>query len=136
MTTAAYEALTGTTPKVKLRPLGMIKGAKVDLAALAALPAKYGVAVYLFFEEEPARNVPLELVIRKYQNVSEDMRPYIRIEGFLQFIQENDPSFAQVMAKNPVMVTIVTVGQIAADPQAPPLVYITGLMPLLDELQV
>jgi hypothetical protein len=64
------------------------------------------------------------------------MRPYVRVENFLRFVQENDPSFALVMQQHPVMIRIVRVDQIAADPAVPPLVYVTGLMPYLDELNL
>lgn len=136
MTTGSYDALPGKGPEEKMRTLGIAAGRSVDLQALSAVSSRYGVAVYLFFDEHLARTVPLEQVIHQYREVPEDMRPYIRVESFLQFVHENDPSFAQVMAKDPVMVRIVKAGQIAADPGVPPLVCVTGLMPFLDELDL
>jgi hypothetical protein len=136
MTTDAYTALAGTTPAEKLAPLGILAEATIDLRTLAAAAADYGIAGYLFFEEDLARNMPLELVISRYREVPDDMRPYVRVENFLRFVQENDPSFALVMQQHPVMIRIVRVDQIAADPAVPPLVYVTGLMPYLDELNL
>ncbi len=136
MTTDAFTSLNGTTPVEKLATLRIVPGASLDLRMLAAVAARYGVAIYLFFEEELARNVPLEQVISRYREVPDDMRPYVRIENFLRFVQENDPSFAEVMQQHPVLVTIVRVDQIAADPAVPPLIYVTGLMPHLDDLNL
>jgi len=136
MMTGDYAALSGKNPEEKMRPLGIVKGKSIDLRILSSISARYGVAIYLFFEPDLARNVPLELVIYQYKDVPEDMRPYIRVEAFLQFIYETDPTFSEVMEKDPVMVRIVTIGQIAVDPTDPPLVYVTGLMPYLDEMQL
>jgi hypothetical protein len=136
MTTGDYDALPGATPEEKMRSLGIVKGTSIDLRSLSSLSAQYGVATYLFFEPDLAENVPLEQVIHRYKDVPDDMRPYIHIEAFLRFIHENDPSFSAVMAKDPVMVRIVTISQIAAAPSVPPLVYITGLMPFLDEMHL
>jgi hypothetical protein len=136
MTTDEYSPLAGTTPAEKIGLLGIGPGIGVDLRKLAAVSVKFGVAVYLFFEEDLARNIPLEQVIHRYRDVPDDMRPYVRIENFLRFIQENDPSFAQVMQEHPMIINVVRVDQIAADPAVPPLVYITGLMPDLEDLKL
>lgn len=136
MTTGDYTALPGETPEQKLNGIGIVPGATLDVRTLAAVSARYGVAVYLFFVRDLARRLPLEQVIHRYRDAPEDMRPYIRVEAFLRYVGENDPVFAGVMARDPVMVTIVAVGQIAADPAIPPLVYITGEMPYLEEMDL
>jgi hypothetical protein len=136
MTTEAYTALPGSIPAEKLATLGIVTGSHIDLRTLAMVSTRYGIAVYLFFERELAQGVPLEMVISRYRDVPEDMRPYVRVESFLRFVQENDPSFEQVMDKHPVMVGITRVDQIAADPKAPPLVYVTALMPDLENLNL
>lgn len=136
MTTDAYRTLPGTTPAEKLGALGFSPGKKVDIRELAAAATTYGIAVYLFFEEQLARSTALELVIHKFRDVPEFERPYVRIGDFLRFVQENDPSFEQVMQAHPIMIEIITVAEIAANPNVPALVYITGVMPYSDELQV
>lgn len=136
MISDAYRALPGITPEEKLAPFGITAGLQVDLRRLAEVSREYGITAYLFFDEALARNNPVEMVIHRYREVQEDMRPYVRIEAFLHFIEENDPSFLQVMDAHPVMVTIIKTGQIAADPNIPPLVYITGLMPFADEFRM
>ena len=63
-------------------------------------------------------------------------RPYVRVEEFLRFVQENDPTFHQVMQAHPITPEVITVAEIAANPAIPALVYITALMPYLDELHL
>jgi hypothetical protein len=135
MTTDAYRTLPGTTPAEKLGALGFAPGKKVDIREIAAAATTYGIAAYLFFEEQLARSTALELVIHKFRDVPEFERPYVRIGDFLRFVQENDPSFEQVMQAHPIMIEIITVAEIAANPNVPALVYITGVMPYSDELQ-
>jgi hypothetical protein len=134
MTTDAYRMLPGTTPAEKLRSLGLAQKKKADLRELAAAAHTYGIVVYLFFDEQIARTTSLELVIHQYRDVPAFERPYVRVEDFLRFVQENDPSFQQVMQANPIMPEIITVAEIAANPAIPALVYITALMPYGDEL--
>jgi hypothetical protein len=136
MTTDAYRTLLGTTPAEKLAPLGFAPGKKVDIRELAAAAGTYGIAVYLFFDEQLARSTALELVIHKFHDVPEFERPYVRIEDFLRFVHENDPAFQGVMQAHPIMIEILHVAEIAANPNVPALVYIIALMPYLDELQV
>jgi hypothetical protein len=136
MTTDAYRMLPGTTPAEKLGSLGFAPGNKTDIRELAAAAGTYGIAVYLFFDEQLARSTALELVIHKFRDVPEFERPYVRIGDFLRFVEENDPSFQQVMQAHPITIEVITVAEIAANPNVPALVYITALMPYLDELHV
>jgi hypothetical protein len=136
MTTDAYRMLPGTTPAQKLGSLGFVPTKKVDIRELVAAAATYGVAVYLFFDEQLVRTTPLELVIYKFREVPGFERPYVRVEEFLRFIQENDPAFEEVMQAHPIMLEIVHVAEIAANPTIPALVYMTALMPYLDEFQL
>lgn len=134
MTTDAYRMLPGTSPAEKLGSLGLVRGKNVDLRELAAAAHTYGIAVYLFFEEQLARTTSLELVIHQYRDLPAFERPYVRVEDFLRFVQENDPAFEQVMQASPIMLEIITVAEIAANPEIPALVYITAMMPYVDEL--
>ncbi|WAC05588.1 MAG: hypothetical protein OS112_02880 [Methanoregula sp.] len=136
MTTDTYRMLPGKTPAEKLGSLGFVPGKKIDLRELAAAVGTYGISVYLFFNEQLARNTSLELVIHQYRDVPAFERPYVRAEEFLRFVQENDPAFQQVMQADPVMVEIINVAEISANPAIPALVYITALMPYLDELGI
>jgi len=136
MTTDTYIALTGTTPAEKLATQGIIPGKSININDLASAAIRFDIAVYLFFENDLARNQPLEAVIHQYKDIPEFERPYVRVEAFLRFVKDNDPSFETVMRQRPIMVEIVKIDEIAADPKIPPLVYVTALMPFSDELNL
>jgi hypothetical protein len=133
---AAWAALPGTTPAVKLAYLGIVPGKCVDIRKLGTIADNYGVAIYLFFEEDLALKRSLESVLAEFENVPEYERPVILVGSFLRFTQENDPSFEQTMDEFPLMVRIVTVGEarLGSGPGIEP--YVTCLMPFLDELDV
>jgi hypothetical protein len=136
MTTDAYSALIGTTPAEKLASQDIIPGKSVNINDLASVALRFDIAVYLFFENDLVRNQPLEVVIHKYKDIPEFERPYVRVEAFLRFVKDNDPSFETVMRERPIMVEIVKIDEIDADPKIPPLVYVTALMPFSDELNL
>ena len=106
----AWSALPGSTPAEKLQVLGVEKNTRVDIRRLDEISRRYGVTVYLFFEEDLARNRPLETVIREFGSVPVFERPYISVPDFLRFTKENDPSFEQTLQEFPLMVEIVSSG--------------------------
>ncbi|MDD1694464.1 MAG: hypothetical protein LUQ71_07050 [Methanoregula sp.] len=131
---AAWAAVPGTTPSEKFGHLGLIPGKSVDIRKLGTIADNYGVAIWLFFEEDLVRTKSLEAVLADFSGVPEYERPVILVESFLRFTQENDPSFEQTLEEFPLMVGIVTIGEItpAGKSRAEP--YVTCLMPFLDEL--
>lgn len=132
----APKTLTGSTPEEKLGSLGLVPGKQVDIRTLGAFANTYGIDIVLFFEEDLARTRTLESVREEYRSVSEYERPYIGVGSFLAFTRENDPSFEQTMQEFPLMVEIVSVGQCPSGPENRPVLFATGLMPFLDELDV
>lgn len=133
---AAWAAVPGTTPTEKLGRLGLIPGTTVDIRKCASIADNYGVSIWLFFEEDLARGQPLESVLAEYSGVPEYERPVILVESFLRFTRENDPSFEQTMEEFPLMIEIVSVGEEPAGSRGKPVLFVTGLMPFLDELDV
>jgi len=133
---AAWAAVPGTTTVEKLGRLGLIPGKSVDIRKLGTIADNYGVAIWLFFEEDLARTRPLESVLAEFAGVAEYERPVILVESFLRFTQENDPSFTRTMEEFPLMVEVVTTGETtpAGASKAEP--YVSCLMPFLDELDV
>jgi hypothetical protein len=93
----AWSALPGSTPAEKLRVLGVENNTKVDIRRLDEISRRYGVTVYLFFEEDLARNRSLETVLQEYEAFPLFERPFISVPDFLRFTQENDPSFEQTL---------------------------------------
>jgi hypothetical protein len=132
----AWAALPGATPAKKLATIGITVKKSVDIRKLGTIAENYGLAVYLFFEEDLARNRNLESVLAEFRDVPEYERPAILVESFLRFTQENDPSFEQTMDEFPLMVEIIAIGEapLGNDPEPAP--YVTCLMPFLEELDL
>jgi len=135
-TMSVWEALSGKTPEEKLGSLGIIGGRHVDIRMLDEISRKYGIEVFLFFEEDLARTRTLESVIEEFDVFPEYGRPYVSIESFLRFTRDNDPSFEQTMREFPLMIQIVNSGTIQSPKDGTRTHYITGLMPFLDELNI
>lgn len=135
-TMSAWEALSGKTPEEKLGSLGIIGSRHVDIRMLDEISRKYGIEVFLFFEEDLARTRTLESVIEEFDVFPEYGRPYVSIGSFLRFTRDNDPSFEQTMREFPLMIQIVNTGTIQSPIDGKPTRYITGLMPFLDELNI
>jgi hypothetical protein len=132
----AWAALPGSTPAEKLQVLGVEKDSRVDIRRLEEISRRYGVTIYLFFEEDLARNRPLGTVLLEYCSLPVFERPYISVPDFLRFTQENDPSFEQTLQEFPLMVEIVCSGTTLAGTDGSEIPVVTGLMPFLDEMDV
>jgi hypothetical protein len=132
----AWAALNGTTPAEKLASLGITEGNLIDIREMDALAGKYGIRVFLFFEKDLVHTRTIEQVLSDYQGVSEYERPYIRIDAFLRFTKENDPSFEQTMREFPLMIEIAGIGEMVSGNVGTTVPYVTGLLPFLDELDV
>ena len=132
----AWSALPGSSPAEKLQVLGVLNNTQVDIRRLEEISRRYGVVVYLFFEEDLARNRPLDTVISEFSRVPVFERPYISVQDFLRFTKENDPSFEQTLEEFPLMVEIVSSGTTLAGTDGNDVPVVTGLMPFLDEMDV
>jgi len=135
-TMSAWEDLSGKTPEEKLGSLGIMGGRDVDIRMLDEISRKYGIEVFLFFEEDLARTRTLESVLEEFDVFPEYGRPYVSIGSFLRFTQDNDPSFEQTMREFPLMIQIVNTGTMQSPNDGTLTHYITGLMPFLDELNI
>ena len=132
----AWSALPGSTPAEKLQVLGVENNTTVDIRRLDEISRRYGVTMYLFFEEDLARNRPLDSILQEFVSVPVFERPFISVPDFLRFTRENDPSFEQTLQEFPLMVRIVSSGTALAGPDGNDVPVVTGLMPFLDELDV
>jgi hypothetical protein len=132
----AWSALPGSTPAEKLQVLGVEKDKRVDIRRLDEISRRYGVTIYLFFEEDLARNRPVHTVIQEFDTIPVFERPYISVPDFLRFTKENDPSFEQTLQEYPLMVEIVSSGATLTGTDGKDVPVVTGLMPFLDELDV
>jgi len=132
---AAWAKVPGMTPTEKLGRLGLIPGTTVDIRKCASIADNYGVSIWLFFEEDLARDQPLESVLTEFAGVPEYERPVILVDSFLRFTRENDPSFEQTLEEFPLMVEIIGTGERLGQGSSPE-PYATCLMPFLDELDL
>ena len=108
----------------------------LDIRMLDEISRTYGIEVFLFFEEDLARTRTLESVLEEFDIFPEYGRPYITVGSFLRFTRENDPSFERTMREFPLVIEIVTIGEMQSPERGTPVRFITGLMPFLDELDV
>lgn len=135
-TAAALAALRGTTIPEKMASIGIDKGRMVDIRNLDEIGRDYGIAVYLFFEKDLATTRSLTVVLEEFRSVPEYERPFIRVDRFLAFTKENDPSFARTIEEFPLMIEIVSVGEGPDAETGKNQPFATGLMPFLDEFDV
>jgi len=132
----AWSSLAGATPAEKLRGLGVISGKMTDIRRLDEISRDYDVDVWLFFEEDLARDRPLEQVFEEFGGFPLYERPYIGVKDFLHFTRENDPSFEQTLREFPLMIEIVGAGELPPGKDGRSRPYLTGLMPFLEDLDV
>jgi hypothetical protein len=130
----AWASLAGSIPAEKLQGLGVVSGKVVDIRRLDEISRDYGVVVWLFFEEDLARDRPLEQVFEEFGSFPVYERPYVSVTDFIRFTRENDPSFEQTLQEFPLMIEIVLAGGMISGKNGSPVPYITGLMPFLEEL--
>jgi hypothetical protein len=75
-------------------------------------------------------------VLEEYDPVPEYGRPYVTVGSFLRFTRENDPSFEQTLREFPLVIEIVSTGEMESPTYGTSVRFITGMMPFLDELDV
>ncbi len=134
--TTAWSYLPGTTTTEKCDSLGIVRGRIIDVRELDEKSRTYGIAIFLFFEKDLVHTHTIEQVQEQYKAVPEFERPYVRVDRFLTFTQENDPSFVQTLREFPLMIEIVTTGEMQPAAGGDPVPFVSGLMPFLDELDV
>jgi hypothetical protein len=135
-TEAARNALHGKTISEKLASIGIEPGRVIEIRNLDGIGRDYGIDIYLFFEKELVTTRTLAQVEEEYRGVPEYERPYVRIDRFLRFTQENDPSFSRTLDEFSLMIEIVTVNELPDPVTGRVTPVITGLMPFLDEFDV
>jgi hypothetical protein len=132
----AWSALPGSAPAEKLRVLGIEQNTRVDIRRLDEIARRYGITIYLFFDEVLVHKRPLESVLSEFGSAAVFERPYISVRDFLRFTRENDPSFEQTLNEFPLMVEIVSCGDTLAGADDRDTPVVIGLMPFLCDLDV
>jgi hypothetical protein len=132
----AWSSLPGTTILEKCTSCGIMRGGKIDIRELDEKSWMYGIDIFLFFEKDLVHTHTMEQVQEEYKDVPEFERPYVRIDRFLSFTRENDPSFAQTLRDFPLIIEIIAVGEMRSADDGTLLPFVSGLMPFLEELDV
>ncbi|MEN6610509.1 MAG: hypothetical protein ABFC24_06685 [Methanoregulaceae archaeon] len=116
----------------RLRTAGIIPGKKMDVRALEAISNSEKIEVILFFEEPLAREADYGAVRERFSHVPEYERPFVRVQSFLRFAAESDPSFHTRLAEFPLKIEIVGFGEYQDAGKTRNIVK--GLMPFLGEI--
>lgn len=131
---------TGTQESASFPPelerMGVTSGAEIDIRDLDTIREEQQIDIYLYFEEDLARESTLEKDIEEYSDVPDFERPFIRLDRFLQFANESDPQFAHRLSDIPLVIEILAYGELFQEGQAGTTPYVKGLMPFLDELEL
>ena len=115
----------------ELRKDGIEPGKTIDIRALAAIADRQKVEVVVFFEEPLARE-DFGAVRERYRDVPEFERPFVRVQSFLRFAAESDPTFNERLTEFPLRIAIVGIAEYPGAGKRVPVVK--GLMPFLGEI--
>ena len=123
----------GTAFPPDLERLGIVAGAKIDIRGLDAMGRRHNFQVFLYFEEDLARDSTLQEDLQKYDSVPETERPFVDLNAFLRFAAEQDPLFTRQLDELPLIIEVAAYGEYRTE-KGKPRPYVKGLMPFLDEL--
>jgi hypothetical protein len=94
----------------KLADIGLFAGARSPLANLKELQERHGFEVYLYFDENLARNSTIEADLEDFQVLPSGARPFMPLQQFMRFIVQMEPEFERRMREEPVMVEVLEMG--------------------------
>lgn len=107
-------------------------GEKVDILELEELGSRYSIDIYLYFEEDLARNSTLAKDMDTYAAVPDYERPFIPLGQFIAFASAQDPKFRDKLKELPLILEVIACGEMAISGKEHR--YITTLMPFLDDM--
>ena len=123
----------GTTFPPELERLGVVAGAKIDIRDLDAMGRHHNFHVFLYFEEDLARDSTLREDLQEYDDVPDLERPFVNLNAFLRYAAEQDPLFTRRLDELPLVIEVVAYGELGTE-EGKLIPYVKGLMPFLDEL--
>ncbi|NMA10930.1 MAG: hypothetical protein GX932_07990 [Methanomicrobiales archaeon] len=113
--------------------LGIVAGAKIDIRDLDAMGRRHNFRVYLYFEEDLAKDSTLREDLQEYRDVPDLDRPFVNLNAFLRFAAEQDPLFTRRLDELPLVIEVTAYGELRTE-EGKLVPYVKGLMPFLDEL--
>ncbi|BBL67772.1 hypothetical protein [Methanoculleus chikugoensis] len=123
----------GTAFPPDLERLGIVAGAKIDIRDLDAMGRRHNFHVFLYFEEDLARDSTLREDLQEYRDVPDLDRPFVNLNAFLRFAAEQDPLFTRRLDELPLVIEVTAYGELRTE-EGKLMPYVKGLMPFLDEL--
>ena len=130
-----FADLPGDTTEEKFSSMGIIKGKSYDVLDLRRKGILFSVEVILYFEPELAGNSSYEKDLADFADEPVEGRPFVPVDFFLNFGEENDPTFKGRLKEFPLMIEVVDFGSVRG-PGGGDSYYIKGVMPFLDEFDV
>lgn len=116
----------------KLRKSGIVPGKRMDVRALEAIANTEKVEIILFFEEDLGKEENYDAVRQQFAHVPEYERPFVRVQSFLRFAAESDPTFHARLAEFPLKIEIIGFAEYQDGGKTKKIVK--GLMPFLSEI--
>ncbi|SCL75081.1 hypothetical protein L21_0971 [Methanoculleus chikugoensis] len=123
----------GTAFPPDMERLGIVAGAKIDIRDLDAMGRRHNFRVYLYFEEDLAKDSTLREDLQEYRDVPDLDRPFVNLNAFLRFAAEQDPLFTRRLDELPLVIEVTAYGELRTE-EGKLVPYVKGLMPFLDEL--
>lgn len=114
---------------------GIVPGAQIEIRELENLGKRHHFQIYLYFEEDLARESTIQEDLQEYHDVPDLDRPFVRLDAFIRFATESDPLFARRLDELPLIIEIVAYEEVR-EGEGGSVPSIKGLMPFLDELEV
>lgn len=97
-------------PPPDLERLGIVAGAKIDIRDLDAMGRRHNFHVFLYFEEDLARDSTLREDLQEYRDVPDLDRPFVNLNAFLRFAAEQDPLFTRRLDELPLVIEVTAYG--------------------------
>jgi hypothetical protein len=129
-----FTDLPGDTTEEKFSSMGIIIGKSYDVLDLRKKGKLFSVEVVLYFEPELAVNSSYEKDLADFADEPVEGRPFVPVDFFLNFGEENDPTFKGRLKEFPLMIKVVDFGAVKSP--GGDTYYIKGVMPFLDEFDV
>ena len=114
-------------------------GDTVDLLTLRDLRVREKINVYLYMDEEIAKNSTVEEDIKKYRFTDMDFRPVLEIEDWFKNMQKQmkqivgpSANVEQMLKEQPLSAEIIDTGVLETPVGLRP--YLKCLLPFLDEM--
>ena len=115
-------------------------GDTVDLLTLRDLRVREKINVYLYMDEEIAKNSTVEEDIKKYRFTDMDFRPVLEIEDWFKNMQKQmkqivgpSANVEQMLKEQPLSAEIIDIGVLETPVGLRP--YLKCLLPFLDEME-